>query len=216
MIHSGTEQFREDLENPDKLYQLTEITLENLNRATELDEIDEADFLQRADLLAELEQTVVLTQLEDQTELIKYLKDFKVEQVGIVIGVRDLMNIVYQKYESAKSRNHLETFGKLFKKNASFYVYPAFQEGSSEIMNSDNMPVPEDIKFLFKYLKEIRQIVDIQNYNQDILHIFSWRVLQKIKNDEAGWEQEVPQKVADLIKKEKLFGYPIKHIEFKY
>lgn len=216
MIHSGTEQFRENLEHPNKLYQLTEITLENLNRATELDEIDEADFLQRADLLAELDQTVVLTQLEDQTELIKYLKDFKVEEVGIVIGVRDLMNIVHQKYDSAKSRNHLETFGKLFKKNASFFVYPAFQEGSSEIMNSDNMPVPEEIKFLFKYLKEIRQIVDIQNYNQDILHIFSWRVLQKIKNDEAGWEQEVPQKVADLIKKEKLFGYPIKHIEFKY
>ena len=181
-----------------------------------IDEIDEADFIERADLLAELDQTVVLTQLEDQTELIRYLRDFKVEHVGIVVGVRDLINIVHQKYETAKSRNHLETFGKLFKRNASFYVYPAFQEGSSHIMNSDNMPVPDEINFLLKYLKDVRQIVDIQNYNGEILHIFSWRVLQKIKNDEAGWEDEVPQKVADLIKRDKLFGYPIKRIEFKY
>ena len=78
------------------------------------------------------------------------------------------------------------------------------------------MPVPDEINFLLKYLKDVRQIVDIQNYNGEILHIFSWRVLQKIKNDEAGWEDEVPQKVADLIKRDKLFGYPIKRIEFKY
>ena len=104
----------------------------------------------------------------------------------------------------------------MFKGNAKFYVYPAHQEGSSEIMTSENMPVPEDIKFLFKYLTEIKQIVDIKNYNEDILHIFSWRVLQKIRLDEEGWEQDVPHKVAELIKKENLFGFPVKNLEFKY
>lgn len=216
MIQSGTEQFRNDVDDASKVIQLTEITLQNLNRATELDEIDEVDFLHRADLLAELDQTVVLTQLEDHTELIKYLKDFKVNTVGLIIGVRDLMEIIHKKYKDDKSGNHLEPFGKMFKGNAKFYVYPAHQEGSSEIMTSENMPVPEDIKFLFKYLTEIKQIVDIKNYNEDILHIFSWRVLQKIRLDEEGWEQDVPHKVAELIKKENLFGFPVKNLEFKY
>jgi len=216
MIQSGTEQFRNDVEDASRVIQLTEITLQNLNRATELDEIDEVDFLHRADLLAELDQTVVLTQLEDHTELIKYLKDFKVNTVGLIIGVRDLMEIIHKKYKDDKSGNHLEPFGKMFKGNAKFYVYPAHQEGSSEIMTSENMPVPEDIKFLFKYLTEIKQIVDIKNYNEDILHIFSWRVLQKIRLDEEGWEQDVPHKVAELIKKENLFGFPVKNLEFKY
>ena len=216
MIQSGTEQFRNDVDDASKVIQLTEITLQNLNRATELDEIDEVDFLHRADLLAELDQTVVLTQLEDHTELIKYLKDFKVNTVGLIIGVRDLMEIIHKKYKDDKSGNHLEPFGKMFKGNAKFYVYPAHQEGSSEIMTSENMPVPEDIKFLFKYLTEIKQIVDIKNYNEDILHIFSWRVLQKIRLDEKGWEQDVPHKVAELIKKENLFGFPVKNLEFKY
>lgn len=216
MIQSGTEQFRNDVDDASKVIQLTEITLQNLNRATELDEIDEVDFLHRADLLAELDQTVVLTQLEDHTELIKYLKDFKVNTVGLIIGVRDLMEIIHKKYKDDKSGNHLEPFGKMFKGNAKFYVYPAHQEGSSEVMTSENMPVPEDIKFLFKYLTEIKQIVDIKNYNEDILHIFSWRVLQKIRLDEEGWEQDVPHKVAELIKKENLFGFPVKNLEFKY
>lgn len=216
MIQSGIKQFSANLEHPDRLLQLSEITLENLNRATELDEIDETDFLHRAELLAELGQTVVLTQLEDQTELIKYLKDFKVGQVGLVIGVRDLMGIVQSKFNKEKSGNHLETFGKLFKGNATFYVYPSYKDGSTDIQTTDNMPVPDDITFLFKYLKSIGQIIDIQDYDPDILYIFSWRVLQKIKGDEAGWEDEVPKPIAALIKKEKLFGYPIKHIEFKY
>ena len=45
------------------------------------------------------------------------------------------------------------------------------------------------------------------DYNKEILHIFSSDVLKKIKSCENGtWENMVPKGVADIIKKNSLFG----------
>jgi hypothetical protein len=40
------------------------------------------------------------------------------------------------------------------------------------------------------------------------LSIFSPRVISMIKQGESGWEQMVPDKVADIIKENCLFEYP--------
>ena len=83
-------------------------------------------------------------------------------------------------------------------------------------MTCQNLPIPQEIKFLFQHLMERGQVADIEDFNEENLHIFSKDVLQKIKFDETGWEQMVPAKVADLIKEKYLFGSPSQQMEFEY
>ena len=83
-------------------------------------------------------------------------------------------------------------------------------------MNAQNLPVPEGVKFLYQHLLNSKQIVDIEGYNPELLHIFSKRVLEMLQTDEKDWEKMVPGKVAQLIKEKYLFGFPVEQLEFNY
>lgn len=214
MIKSSWEQFRkeEDVEER-KTVLLTEITLDNLMSEGEL---DEKDFLDRADLLCALNQTVVVSNCEKHRKLIKYLGRHKVQKIGLVVGVRQLLDIITNKYYDHKGGSLLASFGQLFMRNVKMYVYPMMQEGSEDLMTTENLPVPEGIKFLYKHLLDSEQIVDIKDYNEQHLHIFSKEVLKMLQKDEEGWDKLVPPEVVSLIKEKCLFGFPYQQMEFKY
>ena len=44
------------------------------------------------------------------------------------------------------------------------------QEGSDELMTTQNLPIPEGVKFLYRHLLENQQIVDIPDFDMNILH----------------------------------------------
>ena len=214
MIRTANEQFRQESEvGGKKTHLLAEITLENLKLGGEL---DEKDFLDRSELLCELGLTVTISRSENHTELINYLSNFKVQQLGLVIGARQLLELITEKYYENMDGRLLMAIGEIFRRDVRMYVYPTYQEGSEELMTSQNMPVPEGVKFLFKHLLDNRQIVDITGFNAKHLHIFSKDVLEMLKQDEAGWENLVPTKVAKLIKSKLLFGFPVQKMEFEY
>ena len=214
MLKKGFEQFRNEAKvDARRSFLLTEITLENLCAPGEL---DEQDFLDRSEILTFLGQTVVISNCEKYKNLIDYLSDYKAQNIGIVIGVRELLELISETYYHNQDGRLLEAFGEVFTRNVRFYVYPAFQEGSEELITAKNLPVPEGIKFIYKHLIDSRQIIDYDQFDSDILHIFSKDVLQKIKHDEAGWEEMVPAKIATLIKQKQLFGFPVQKMEFEY
>ncbi|MCI5082562.1 MAG: TonB-dependent receptor [Saprospiraceae bacterium] len=214
MLRSSFNHFRNEKEvDARKSYLLTEITIKNLGSEGEL---DEKDFLDRAELLNELGQTVVISNCDEYSKMSRYLSDFKVQKLGFVIGVRELLELISEKFYQNMDGQLLSAFGELFTRNVKLYVYPALQEGSEELINAENVPVPEGVKFLYRHLLDSGQIVDIDGYNPDILHIFSKEVLKMLRSGESGWEAMVPTKVAALIKQKCLFGYPSERMEFEY
>ncbi len=214
MLRSSFNHFRNEEEvDARKSYLLTEITIKNLGLEGEL---DEKDFLDRAELLNELGQTVVISNCNEYSKMSRYLSDFKVQKLGFVIGVRELLELISEKFYQNMDGQLLSAFGELFTRNVKLYVYPALQEGSEELINAENVPVPEGVKFLYRHLLDSGQIVDIDGYNPDILHIFSKEVLKMLRSGESGWEAMVPTKVAALIKQKCLFGYPSERMEFEY
>ncbi|MBR9919864.1 MAG: TonB-dependent receptor [Bacteroidetes bacterium] len=214
MIRVANEQFRKEPEvESRRTFLLTEITLDNLCAVGEL---DEQDFLDRAELLSALGQTVVVTNCEKYSQLINYLADFKVQQLGLVIGVRELLELISEKYYQNLNGRLLMAMGEIFRQDVRMYVYPAYQEGSEELMTSTNVPIPEGVIFLYKHLLDNNQIVDLQGFKPEILHIFSKEVLEMLRQDQSGWEDMVPPKVADLIREKALFGFPIQKMEFEY
>lgn len=214
MIKASFRQFRQEPDvDPTKTYLLTEITMDNLTAEGEL---DEKDFLDRATLLNALGQTVIISNCEEHQKLIAYLTDYRVQKLGLVLGVQFLLELINEKYYQNMDGRLLAAFGELFTRNVKIYVYPAMQEGSADLMAAENVPVPEGVKFLYRHLLDNRQIVDVEGFNPNILHIFSKQVLRMLRAGESGWEAMVPPKVAQLIKEQFLFGYPCERLEFEY
>lgn len=204
MIRLAYEQFCAE---PDvdaaKTFFLTEITLDNLRASGEL---DERDFKDRADMLCALGQTVILSNCVQHKKLIAYFSDYRVQRIGLAMGVRKLQNIIRETSDNNPD-NLLGAFGELFLRNVRFYVYPAREPGSNKLLNARNIDIPHAIHFLYDHLLENRNIVDIQGFNSDILHIYHKEVLRMIRQGEPGWEQMVPEEVARLVKEKALFGY---------
>ena len=214
MIKAGYQQFREDpYIAGGKSFILTEITLDNLRAEGEL---DEKDFLDRADLLNALGQTVIISNCQQYQKLIQYLSDYRIQQLGLVIGTRELLELIHKIYQDNLDSSLLAAFGELFTRHVRMYAYPAMQEGSDELMTIRNLPIPEGVKFLYQHLLENQQIVDITGFNAEVLHIFSKQVLEMVQRGENGWENKVPQKVENLIKEKCLFGYPSEQMTFEY
>ena len=63
------------------------------------------------------------------------------------------------------------------------------------------------MKELYKYFKYNGRISDITKFNPDILEIFSRKVFKMITSGEGGWEEMLPNGVAQIIKDKRLFGY---------
>jgi hypothetical protein len=215
MIKVANQQFRNDPKvNSDKTFLLTEITLDNLRSVDK--KIDEKDFLDRTELLCALGQTVVISDCEAHQKLVDYLAGYKVPQLGLVLGVQPLLDLLTKTYYHNMETRLLAAFGELFASHVRMYVYPSLQEGTGELMNASNLSVPDGLKFLYQHLLDQKQVVDIEGFNSDILHIYSKDVLVEIREGSSSWENKVPAKVAELIKSKYLFGFPTESLEFEY
>lgn len=97
--------------------------------------------------------------------------------------------------------------GQLFKNPARLYVYPHLDLDSGHKLTVENFPVPPHLRHLYAHLRENRFIQGIQNFNADLLSIRSQDVLAKIRSGDAAWEHLVPPPIAEIIKRDGLFGY---------
>ena len=61
------------------------------------------------------------------------------------------------------------------------------------------------MKELYKFFKYNGKVMDIIDYDPDIMHIFSREVLRKITSGEDGWEEMLPDGIAEMIKDKGLF-----------
>tara|TARA_B110000503_G_scaffold87777_1_gene133228 strand:- start:1205 stop:2641 length:1437 start_codon:yes stop_codon:yes gene_type:complete len=181
-----------------------EITLSNLRASG--GEIDEQDFMDRARLLCSLGQTVLISNFQEYYKLVEYFNLYSKNRMGLAMGINNLIDIFDEKYYRHLSGGILEAFGKLFYKDLKVYLYPMLNENKT-MTTSDDLKVHPRMKELYKFFKFNGKLVDIKNYDPEILNIFSRTVLKMISKDEHGWEQMLPEGVADIIKEQKLFGY---------
>ena len=200
----GFEQFKQEPHvNTDKAEIMAELTLEYLHVDGK---IDYEDFQARADMLCAMDKKVIVSNCSNHISLIQYLSDFKIPHLGLLIGVRELSELLVAKYKQHKDGMLLVAFGKLFTSNIKIYAYPALKNNLTELVSLHNLPVPQGINFLMKFLVENNLIVPVNHYNKNILSIIPDNIFQMIQRNESGWEQFVPKKLAETIKEKQLFG----------
>jgi hypothetical protein len=181
-----------------------EITLSNL---TAEGKINERDFLDRAELLCSLGQNVIITNFQQYFKLVEYFSEFTKERMALTMGSQNLVEIFDEKYYRNLSGGILEAFGKLFYRDLKVYMYPYLDADSGEFINSENLKVHPRMKELYKFFKKNGKLINIDDFDKNILNIFSRTVLKMILNGEKGWEEMLPKGIADIIKQKRLFGY---------
>lgn len=203
MMENGYKAFveenRVDKENVQLLF---EITLSNLKMEGD---IDENDFLDRADILCSLGHTVLISNYRKYYKLIEYFSNYTKARMGLIIGVNNLLEIFDDKYYRNLNGGILEAFGILFTRDLKIYLYPYQADANDELLNSKNIPIHRRLRPLYDYLLKNSRIKDLK-FNDNVLQIFSRDILQKIKKKEDGWQDGVPEGVSEIISKKKLFG----------
>ncbi len=183
---------------------LCEITLNNLLQEGSF---DERDFLDRVDVLNEMGQNVMVSNFREFYKVVSYLSQFRINKFRLVIGIETFVKVMQPKYYSNLKGGIIEAIGHLFPENVKVYVYPAFDDASGNLLTLSQLSFPPETTYLFSHLVANRKILDIPGGNPAILRIYSHEVLEKIRSQQPGWENDVPPFVAQRIKEKQLFGY---------
>jgi hypothetical protein len=188
------------------------------------------DFLDRVDMINALGYPVLVSNYPEYYRLATYFRRYTREKVGIVMGINNLLEIFNDHYYSGLAGGILEAFGRLFKNSVTLYVYPMQRSGLEryrrfamtqallesaakngdplpEIVNADNVFVDEHLKHLFLYLRKNGSIRALEGYQETALATFPQDIIDAIVQNEPGWQQRVPDIVADHICRKNLFGY---------
>jgi hypothetical protein len=183
---------------------LMEMTLRHLTTG---DNIDDVDFLQRADTLSALGKTVLISNFRRLHRLSAYLSRYTNRPIGLALGAAYLKEIFDENFYNESEGGLLGGLGQLFKNRARLYVYPHLNLDSGQRITAETFLVPPQLKHLYAHLIENRFIQDLRNFNPALLPIRRTDVLAKIQAGDPAWEQLVPPPIVEIIKRERLFGY---------
>jgi hypothetical protein len=170
-------------------------------------EIDLIDFLARAEVLAAAGKTVLISDYFEYHRLAAYLTRYTSEPIAVTMGAASLQDIFQEKYYAELEGGILEAFGRLFTKDLRIYVYPLRDPATGLLSAVENVEIPGDLHNLYRHLVERGRIKPLDNFDENVLHIFSRDVLKRIKDNDTSWEAMVPSEIAEVIKRRRFFGY---------
>jgi hypothetical protein len=204
MFRCAHTQFLEDLGDGEAPLALMEITMNNLLAEGGF---DLQDFLARVDIMAATGVTVLISDYFEFYRLAQYLRRSTDRKIAVVLGASSLAEVFEERFYEDLEGGILEAFGRLFKTDLTLFIYPLRDSRSGELITTDTLKVADDLEGLYRFLVARKRIEDIRNFREDILHIFSGDVRKLIQAGDPGWEQMVPDKVAEIIRSRGLFGY---------
>lgn len=205
ILKTGLTNFTKEISAEKKtIVSLAEITINHLK---EDGEITSQDFLARVDLLNSINQKVLVTNMPQFFNLTHYLQRFKPANIGLVLGVYNFMQIFDNDYNKLPG-GMLEALGNLFLPTVKIYLCPYRDEEGGELVDLDSVTPPADKADLLEYIKKSGQVKNLVGYDNKLLHIYSRKVLQMIRESKEGWEQFVPDEISKTINEKCLFGHP--------
>ncbi|WP_153111240.1 TonB-dependent receptor [Propionivibrio limicola] len=209
MMSSALNQFQEHTaleDSQDKIISLAEVTMNSLVRD---DNVDDADFLARIELLGSQGYTVMISDYLRYFRLRDYLRRYTQKPIGFVLSVRDFHYLFDEKYYEGLEGGILEAFGKLFPDNTVVYVYPSRPSGThaSDQITLDNVQVPANLRYLLEHLKVNGKMISLTPLDDSHMHTDAAEVLEGLRHGRGDWEKEVPEEVARQIIEGRLLDY---------
>lgn len=181
---------------------MAEITMADI--AKDKEEGD-ATFLARVELLAALGYNVLVSDYFRFFRLRSWIRRYTKNNIGIVLSVHDFNQLFDVRFYEGLEGGLLEAMGKLFSDNTYVYVYPGKTGG--QLITLDNVRVPDNARNLLQHLTTNRAMVPARYYKEEHLDILPATTLELIAKGDKGWEDNVPDVVAEIIKEKQIFGF---------
>jgi hypothetical protein len=210
MLNCARAGFAQDLaassngESAGEIVELMELTTRNLR--DEGGEVDRRDFLARADMLAALGKTVLISDYFEYYRLAAYLGRYTKMKIALAMGIPSLRDLFEEKYYAGLEGGILESFGRLFKNDLRLYVYPLLEK-TDTLVTVETLQVAPQLRKLYGHLVDGGFIRPLDSFKHDCLRIFSRDVLAKIRGGDLTWQEMVPDEVARMIKARRFLGY---------
>lgn len=222
MLENAKKQFIErDKVDENELMVFMELTLGSLANDGS---IDYEDFISRIEVINACGYGVLVSNYFEYYKLASYLRRIVQKPIGLVMGLNNLADIFKQEYYSNLEGGILEAFGVLFKDNIRIYTYPVEQEtfqryreqfrrgdnvsvkeSSSGLINVENLLVADNLRNLYKYIRENGFLETIKQCNRENMKLFSRDIFERILKRENGWKENLPESVAEMIESKKLW-----------
>jgi hypothetical protein len=197
-------QFKQDYpEHASRTISFMELTTKNLLMTANM---DSQDFLDRAEILGAIGQRVLITRFSGSHGLIRYLRGFTDQPIGLSIGGAALVDLLDEKNYTDLHGGVLEGLGNLFREQVRAYCYPQYLPDGT-LLSIDSFSAAPHIQHLVAFLHHTKCIAPIPYRGSKPSSITSTEVLALLRSGDPSWEEHVPVAVADSIKERKLFGY---------
>lgn len=193
MLQQTAQSFSNDLADQQKenLMSICEISMNNLLRGSE-DTMDHLKFLDRADALQALGQTVLISRCPEFHRIASYLSRYTKEPIGIILSIGLLNELFKEKWSENLQGGILESFGRLFKNELSLHVYPWRNRKNGELVTAESFRVADHLSHLYQYFMENRKIRSVECGDESLLN-FTGRDIQKmIAAGSEEWKELVP------------------------
>ncbi|MFK8020272.1 MAG: hypothetical protein AB8B86_10915 [Pseudomonadales bacterium] len=201
VLHCAESQFIAD--NPGlKPVPLMEMTMHQLSADGD---VCLEDFISRVDVLSATQHAVLISDFLNFDSLAGYLRDSGVAKTALAIGM-DSAQQLFDQYPAEDPGSLFESMGRLIGKDLTMYVYPVLNAITQEIRSVDDLNLDHYSEKLLGYLMDLGAVKALDNYNKDLLHIQSPKVLEYIAANDTTWEEMVPAGAAAIIRDRNLFA----------
>jgi hypothetical protein len=222
MLEKAKAQFstRKDVEQ-DNIETFMELTLGNLLTSGD---IDYEDFIARIEVINSCGYGVLVSNYFEYYKLSTYLRRHVTKPIGLVMGLNNLADIFKEEYYSSMEGGVLEAFGILFKDNVKIYAYPIEKENfdryrkqigvgdnvevkaeDNGLVTIENLLVAENLRNLYKYVRENGFLETIRDCDRENMQLFSRDVFEQVCERRTGWQESLPECVAEMIEKKGLW-----------
>ncbi len=205
MTKCGQQHFNEmEYINADRTVVLAELTMASLTIG---DQINDADFLARVDMLNTQGYTVMVSNYLRYFRLREYFRRYTKQQIGMILGISNLDLIFQEEYYEGLEGGILEAFAKLFPDNTRLYIYPYKKAEKNELVTVKNFKPSKNLQHLYTHLLENGYLIGLENADESLQGISPAKILADIKKGPGEWEKHVPESIAEMIIKKKLLGF---------
>lgn len=205
MIEQGQNSFSElPGVDPSNTIAIAEISLNDAHGND--NKVPESDIVARVQLLNSLGYNVMVSDYTRYFSLRAYFRQFTQLQIGIVMGMVNVKQIFDESFYRGVEGGILEGFGKLFPDNTRLFIYPEMNE-DGQVTEFTDVKVPDHLRFLYRHLLENGFLHGIECSDHKLFNIYSREILKQLASGQNGWQENLPDGVAEEIIKHKLFGY---------
>lgn len=206
MMDSVRAKFFESLteEQQKRSVDICEISLSNLLHGS--GDVDLLDFMDRADALAAMGKTVMVTNITHFDKISALLNSFTKEPIAIALSIGLLNELFKDKWAENTPGGILTSMGLIFRNKTKFYVTPWINRKTGEFVTAGTYRVPEAYHYLYRHLRESGNVIEVPYFNQKLLFQTPRDIIRMIQSGDDQWKEYVPEaayRMAEHIKPEK-------------